>query len=205
MLRDREADVLRFAHDLRVPPTSNQAERDLRPAKIQQKISGRLTSEPRTADRYRIRGYLSTAAKHGKNTMSVLREASSADPGMPPRPRPRLSSTQTITSRPAHHRPSRHTPLPQTASGECLRRRVWFQLCRSLFPTTPLRTRRASFPSNGLSSDYAVSVAVRFSAWMASWQVVQTTRVLRRRFTMSCAHAGCAGPGWPRSASFRMW
>ena len=34
VLRDREADVLRFAHDLNVPPTSNQAERDLRPGKI---------------------------------------------------------------------------------------------------------------------------------------------------------------------------
>ena len=33
-LRDRQADVLRFACDLRIPPTSNQAERDLRPAKI---------------------------------------------------------------------------------------------------------------------------------------------------------------------------
>jgi hypothetical protein len=64
VLRDREADVLRFAHDLNVPATSNQAERDLRPAKTQQKISGRLTSEQRTTDRYRIRGYLSTAAKH---------------------------------------------------------------------------------------------------------------------------------------------
>ena len=34
-LRDREADVLRFLSDLRVPPTSNQAERDVRPAKTQ--------------------------------------------------------------------------------------------------------------------------------------------------------------------------
>jgi hypothetical protein len=49
VLRDREADVLRFANDLRVPPTNNQAERDLRPAKTQQKISGRLqSSTPRT-------------------------------------------------------------------------------------------------------------------------------------------------------------
>ena len=32
VLRDRQADVLRFAHDLAVPPTSNQAERDLRPS-----------------------------------------------------------------------------------------------------------------------------------------------------------------------------
>ena len=41
-LRDREADVLRFTTDTRIPPTSNQAERDLRPAKTQEKISGRL-------------------------------------------------------------------------------------------------------------------------------------------------------------------
>jgi hypothetical protein len=34
--------------DLRIPPTSNQAERDLRPAKTQQKISGRLRSAEAT-------------------------------------------------------------------------------------------------------------------------------------------------------------
>jgi len=84
VLRDREPDVLRFAHDLRVPPTSNQAERDLRPAKIQQKISGRLTSEKRTEDRYRIRGYLSTAAKHGRNTMDALRDTILGRPWIPP-------------------------------------------------------------------------------------------------------------------------
>jgi hypothetical protein len=44
-LRDREADVLRFAHDLTVPFTNNQAERDLRPTKTQMKISGTFRSE----------------------------------------------------------------------------------------------------------------------------------------------------------------
>jgi len=88
VLRNREHDVLRFAHDLRVPPTSNQAERDLRPAKIQQKISGRLTSEQRTADRFRIRGYLSTAAKHGHNMMDALRQAIIGRPWIPPDPAP---------------------------------------------------------------------------------------------------------------------
>lgn len=88
VLRDRKDDVLRFAHDLRVPPTSNQAERDLRPAKVQQKISGRLTSEQRTHDRYRIRGYLSTAAKHGLNMINALREAILTRPWMPPDPTP---------------------------------------------------------------------------------------------------------------------
>ena len=88
VLRDREADVLRFAHDLRVPPTSNQAERDLRPGKIQQKISGRLTSEVRTTDRFRIRGYLSTAAKHGQNMIDALRDAILGHPWTPPDPAP---------------------------------------------------------------------------------------------------------------------
>jgi transposase len=86
VLRDREADVLRFAHDLNVPATSNQAERDLRPSKTQQKISGRLTSEQRTKDRYRIRGYLSTAAKHGHNMIDALREAILGRPWIPPVP-----------------------------------------------------------------------------------------------------------------------
>jgi hypothetical protein len=88
VLRDRQADVLRFAHDLKVPPTSNQAERDLRPAKIQQKISGRLTSDKRTQDRYRIRGYLSTAAKHGHNMINALRDTILGHPWTPPDPAP---------------------------------------------------------------------------------------------------------------------
>lgn len=71
---------------MRVPPASNQAERDFRPAKIQQKISGRLTSEKRTADRYRFRGYLSTAAKHGRIMMNALRVVILSHRWMPPDP-----------------------------------------------------------------------------------------------------------------------
>ena len=47
-LRHREADVLRFLTDTAIPPPSNQAERDLRPSKTQQKISSRLRSEKTT-------------------------------------------------------------------------------------------------------------------------------------------------------------
>ncbi|MFC0866396.1 IS66 family transposase [Sphaerimonospora cavernae] len=86
VLRDRQDDVLRFAHDLNVPPTSNQAERDLRPSKICQNISGRLTSPARAADRYRIYGYVSTAIKHGQNAITVLRDAVRGHPWMPPIP-----------------------------------------------------------------------------------------------------------------------
>src|SRR5690242_573645 len=88
VLRDREADVLRFVEDLQVPPTSNQAERDLRPSKIQQKISGRLTSEKRTQDRYTILGYVSTAAKHGIDKITALRDALTGQPWMPALPTP---------------------------------------------------------------------------------------------------------------------
>ena len=88
VLRDRPGDVLRFVHDLKVPPTSNQAERDLRPSKIQQKISGRLTSVARTEDRYTILGYLSTAAKHGLDKITALREALTGRPWMPALPAP---------------------------------------------------------------------------------------------------------------------
>jgi hypothetical protein len=88
VLRDRPEDVLRFAHDLRVPPTSNQAERDLRPSKIQQKISGRLTSIARTQDRYTILGYVSTAAKHGLDKITALRDALTGRPWMPALPAP---------------------------------------------------------------------------------------------------------------------
>ena len=85
-LRDREDDVLRFLSDLRIPPTSNQAERDVRPAKVQQKISGRLRSEQATRHRYAIRGYISTAAKHGISVFTALRDALTGNPWMPPIP-----------------------------------------------------------------------------------------------------------------------
>jgi len=87
-LRDRQADVLRFAADLRIPPTSNQAERDLRPAKTQQKISGRLRSEQVTRDRYAIRGYISTVVKHGAHVLTAIHDALAGDPWMPPIPDP---------------------------------------------------------------------------------------------------------------------
>ena len=87
-LRNRRDDVLRFTTDLRIPPTSNQAERDLRPAKTQQKISGRLRSEQSARDRYAIRGYISTAAKHGAHILTAIRDALAGNPWLPPIPEP---------------------------------------------------------------------------------------------------------------------
>ncbi len=85
-LHGREADVLRFLSDLRIPPTSNQAERDLRPAKTQQKISGRLRSEKAARDRYAVRGYASTAVKHRRDALTAIRDALAGNPWMPPAP-----------------------------------------------------------------------------------------------------------------------
>ncbi|MGH3181957.1 MAG: IS66 family transposase [Gemmatimonadales bacterium] len=85
-LRHREADVLRFLTDTAIPPTSNQAERDLRPSKTQQKISGRLRSEKTTRDRYAIRGYASTAVKHGIAVFTAIRGALAGNPWIPPIP-----------------------------------------------------------------------------------------------------------------------
>jgi transposase len=82
--RDRENDVLRFTADTRIWPTNNISERDLRPTKTQQKISGRLTSEDLTQDRLDIRSYIDTARKHGINVMTALRQAITGNPWRPP-------------------------------------------------------------------------------------------------------------------------
>jgi transposase len=87
-LRDRQDDVLRFTTGLRIPPTSDQAERDLRPAKTQQKIPGRLRSGQATRDRYAIRGYISTVAKHGAHVLTAIHDALAGNPWMPPIPDP---------------------------------------------------------------------------------------------------------------------
>jgi hypothetical protein len=83
-LYHRHDDILRFCYDTTIPPTNNLAERDLRPNKTQQKISGRLTSDTATTNRLTIRSYLSTAVKHGINAMTALRDAITGNPWTPP-------------------------------------------------------------------------------------------------------------------------
>jgi hypothetical protein len=82
--RDREHDVVRFCADTRIWPTNNISERDLRPTKTQQKISGRLTSEEVTRDRLDIRSYVDTARKHGADVITALRRAITGNPWKPP-------------------------------------------------------------------------------------------------------------------------
>jgi transposase len=73
-------DVLRFAHDLTVSFTNNQAERNLRPTKTQMKISGTFRSEISAKAWAHIRGYVSTARKHDINTFEAILAAVTGSP-----------------------------------------------------------------------------------------------------------------------------
>ena len=71
-LRERKESVLRFASDLSVPFTNNQAEQDLRMMKLRMKISGGFRSEQGAQDFATLRSVLSTARKQGRNRIEAL-------------------------------------------------------------------------------------------------------------------------------------
>jgi transposase len=76
-------DVLRFANDFSVPFSNNQAERDLRMVKLQQKISGCYRTEAGAANYLAVRSYVSTARKQGVNVLGALRNLFEGQPFMP--------------------------------------------------------------------------------------------------------------------------
>ncbi len=82
-LATHREDVLRFATDLRVSFTNNQAERDIRMVKLQQKISGGWRSQTGAESFLAVRSYLSTARKHGQHAMDVLRELFTSSAWLP--------------------------------------------------------------------------------------------------------------------------
>ena len=71
-LRDRKAATLLFMENQSVPFTNNQAERDLRMTKVQQKISGCFRSENGADDFCRIRSFISTCIKQGEDVSLAL-------------------------------------------------------------------------------------------------------------------------------------
>jgi len=82
-LRDRQDDYLRFTADLRAPPDNNGSERDIRMAKLKQKVSGCLRTMTGARQFCAIRSYLSTAAKHGLGFFDALVMLTEGEPWMP--------------------------------------------------------------------------------------------------------------------------
>ena len=87
--RDHQDMILRFATDLAVGFTSNQAERDVRPVKVQMRTSGGCwrTLEG-LADFAVVHSYLSTAAKWGIDQLDALTQLFTTGPWLPAAIRP---------------------------------------------------------------------------------------------------------------------
>ena len=72
-LQAHEAAVLAFALVEGVPFTNNQAERDLRPAKVKQKVSGGFRTEDGAKVYARLQAVISTCRKQERNVFAFLR------------------------------------------------------------------------------------------------------------------------------------
>jgi len=79
-LFDYQPEILAFTRDFAVPFDNNQAERDLRMAKVHQKISGGWRTGAGIETFAHIRSYLETARKHGQNPYTILEQLHTSAP-----------------------------------------------------------------------------------------------------------------------------
>lgn len=82
-LSQYRAETLAFMTDFRVPFDNNLAEQALRMMKVKQKISGAFRTLAGAQVFCDIRGYLSTARKHGLNMIRVIFDAFAGNPFIP--------------------------------------------------------------------------------------------------------------------------
>jgi len=75
--------VLAFLDDLTIPFDNNQAERDLRGLKVQQKVSGCFRSETGAEAFARLRSYLATLRKQGQALLAALETVLAGQPLYP--------------------------------------------------------------------------------------------------------------------------
>lgn len=71
-LRKHKAAVLRFAREEQVPFTNNQAERDLRPTKVKQKMNGGFRATSGTESYSRIHSFISSLRKLNRQVFQEL-------------------------------------------------------------------------------------------------------------------------------------
>ena len=72
--------ILAFLEEAEVPFTNNQAEQDVRMAKVKQKISGSFRSMDGAAFFATIRSYISTSIKQKQGVFEALRKAMQKEP-----------------------------------------------------------------------------------------------------------------------------
>ena len=71
-------------YNFRIPFDNNQAERDVRMLKVQQKVSGAFRTQAGADTFCALRSYISTARKHSLNAIDAIGNAFLGQPFFPP-------------------------------------------------------------------------------------------------------------------------